>query len=77
LPSLTGVVLTDLGVRHARNGCDLGPRDRAGVQTPPPASSPPPDHPATVRLLNLRGELVGIAAPARTPGLLHPAVILV
>ncbi len=77
LPSLTAVVLTDLGVRHARNGCDLGPRDQAGGLTPFESSTPRAEHSTTVRLLDLRGELVGIAAPARTPGLLHPAVILV
>ena len=77
LPALAPVVLTEVGVRHAVNGRDLGPGDSArgfvaleGPATPDQATA------FTVRLLDLRGELVGIAYAARTPGLLHPAVIL-
>ena len=75
LPSLAPVVLTDLGVRHAMNGRDLGPGDAArGFVAAGPRSAAQPA--VTVRLMNLRGELVGLGAPAKTPGLLHPAVIL-
>jgi hypothetical protein len=55
-------------VRHAGYGRDLGPPDflerrEAGV------------HP-WLRLIDSAGELIGLAEPARTPGLLHPFVIL-
>lgn len=68
LPSLVPVVLTDRGVSRARNGCELGPADTAQGFAFEQAGN--------VRLMNLHGELVGIGAPARTRGLLHPAVIL-
>jgi tRNA pseudouridine55 synthase len=68
LSRLSAVVLTSDGVRHAGFGRDLGPpdfleRSEAGV------------HP-WLRLLDAAGELIGLAEPARTPGLLHPSVIL-
>jgi tRNA pseudouridine55 synthase len=77
LPALAPIVLTDIGVRHAVNGRDLGPADAAnGFVAGAGGPAAGPEQPLTVRLLDLRGELVGIAHAARTPGLLHPAVIL-
>jgi tRNA pseudouridine55 synthase len=77
LPALVPIVLTEIGVRHAVNGRDLGPGDSArGFVALEHRGAPEGTTPLTVRLLDLRGELVGIAYQARTPGLLHPAVIL-
>ena len=69
LSRISAVVLTVEGVRRAGHGRDLGPPDfvdcsEAGV------------HP-WLRLLDSAGELIGLAEPARTPGLLHPSVVLV
>ena len=74
LPAVAAVVLTDEGVRRAVHGRDLGPAD----VVPPgfAAGSPPRGAAATVRLLDLRGELIGIGEPGRAPGLLHPCVVL-
>ena len=70
LPGLGTVVLTPQGVRRAVNGCDLGPADAvAGSEFGPRGSE-------WVRLMDSGGDLVGIAGPARTPGLLHPSVVL-
>jgi tRNA pseudouridine55 synthase len=71
LPGWSSVVLTPDGVRRARDGRDLGPADfhsAVGVLRSP---APP-----LVRLMDSAGELVGIAEPAGTPGLLHPSVVL-
>ena len=70
LPELPAVILTPLGVRHAINGCDLGPSDAQ------PGSGFEVRGPGLVRLMDSAGDLVGIAEPARTPGLLHPSVVL-
>ena len=67
LGSVAEVVLTEKGVRHAASGRDLGPDD---------VSSPWPAALALVRLVDPRGHLVGIGNPARTPGFLHPSVVL-
>jgi hypothetical protein len=58
-------VLTEEGARRVAHGRDLGPRDAA--VSPGAAGS-------FVRLLDARGELLGIATPA--VGLLHPFVVL-
>jgi tRNA pseudouridine55 synthase len=68
LARMSAIVLTTEGVRRAGHGRDLGPphfvdRPEAGVH-------------AWLRLLDSSGELIGLAEPARTPGLLHPSVIL-
>jgi tRNA pseudouridine55 synthase len=76
LAALTSVTLTDEGARRAGHGRDLGPSDIAGgtlvVQHDGDAGAPP-----RVRLLDRQGNLIGVAERASTPGLLHPAVILV
>ena len=70
LPELTSVVLNADGVRRAVHGRDLGPADteqRLGTEA---VGS------RLVRLVDSSGQLVGIAVPAATPGLLHPSVVL-
>jgi tRNA pseudouridine55 synthase len=71
LPALTAVVLTAEGVRRARQGRNVGPFDFA--------QGPSLQRPAAlhVRLLDEHGDLVGLAEPAESPSLLHPAVVLV
>lgn len=63
LSKLPALVLTAEGVRRALHGRDL--EDTGGSRGP------------FVRLIDLQGELIGIAEPALTPGFLHPSVILV
>jgi tRNA pseudouridine55 synthase len=75
LAALTSVILTDEGARRAGHGRDLGPSDFAGgtlALQPAGTSGPSP----RFRLLDRQGNLIGVAEAARTPGLLHPAVIL-
>jgi tRNA pseudouridine55 synthase len=74
LPRLPPLVLTAGGVRRARNGCELGPAD----SVPTALASRPEPHagPTLFRLLDAAGNLVGVARPTRTAGLLHPCVIL-
>jgi tRNA pseudouridine55 synthase len=72
MPGWISVVLTDGGVRRARNGCDLGPGDFEGAAIVATGMSPS----GPVRLMDAAGELVGLAEPADTPGLLHPSVVL-
>jgi tRNA pseudouridine55 synthase len=66
---LSSVVLTVEGTRHAVHGRDLGPGDFAVAPTIPRHS--------WVRLLDQRGDLVGVARPVAPSGLLHPAVVLI
>jgi tRNA pseudouridine55 synthase len=75
LSALTSLILTDEGARRAGHGRDLGPSDFAGGTMTAEArvGGPPP----RFRLLDRQGNLIGVAESARTPGLLHPAVILV
>lgn len=75
LPALRSVILTDEGARRAGHGRDLGPSDVAGetLAFAPGIGGAPP----RVRLLDRQGNLIGLAEAARTPGLLHPTVILV
>jgi len=73
LPRLGSVVLSARGVRRALNGCELSPGDTEkgfGIGDVGLVFS------GFVRLLDPRGELVGLARPAATPGLLHPSVVL-
>jgi len=73
LPGLVRLVLTDEGVKRAAHGRDLGPADfEAGGRAAAPRLTS-----GHARLVDHRGELVGIAEPARVAGLLHPLVILV
>jgi tRNA pseudouridine55 synthase len=70
LPELTSVVLNSEGVRRAVHGRELGPADTERRLPTGAAQS------GWVRLLDSSGQLVGIAVPAATPGLLHPSVVL-
>ncbi len=73
LPRLASVVLSARGVQRAVNGCELSPGDTEkgfGIGDVGLVVS------GFVRLLDPRGELVGLARPAATPGLLHPSVVL-
>jgi tRNA pseudouridine55 synthase len=74
LPDIPSVTLTVDGVRRAASGCDLGPRDVGSAFAELGAEVERGDR---FRLLDPGGELVGMAERSSTPGLLHPAVILV
>ena len=67
LPRLASVMLTDEGVQRVVHGRDIGPLH---------VVAPLPAEPAPVCLLDPRGALLAIGEPARTPGLLHPSVVL-
>ncbi len=74
LPALPELVLTATGLRAAAHGRDLTPADVGS-----PATPLNPAHPlghTDYRLMDSEGNLVGLAAPARTPGLFHPFVVL-
>jgi tRNA pseudouridine55 synthase len=74
LESLPAVVLTDDGMRRTANGCEVGPDDSlSGFAEAPDKSKDKSGH---VRLVSSRGALVAIARPGRTPGSLHPLVVL-
>lgn len=70
---LTALTLTPNGVRRALHGQDVGLKDMVhgvlGVLEVLGENT-------TVRLLDERGELVAMAVPGRTPGFLHPSVVL-
>jgi tRNA pseudouridine55 synthase len=72
LPALDALALTDDGVNRVRHGQDIGAADvetrNAGVGA---------TGPLFVRLLGPGGNLIAIARPAPTSGLLHPMVVLV
>jgi tRNA pseudouridine55 synthase len=72
LPGLPAVTLTAEGVRRAINGCALGPGDTLSGSNDPRIPQPE----SLTRLLDPAGALIGIARPATTKGLLHPAVVL-
>jgi tRNA pseudouridine55 synthase len=77
LPGLLAVMLTSEGVRHAVNGRDLGPADtEKGVRPLFADRAEKGPYPFFVRLVDPGGNLVAIASPATTSGLLHPAVVL-
>jgi tRNA pseudouridine55 synthase len=76
LPTLSCVVLTKDGVQRAGHGRDLGPAQfEARVESRDSFGEPASD-PALIRLLDCDGQLVGLAAPDATSGLLHPCLIL-
>jgi tRNA pseudouridine55 synthase len=78
LPRFPAVALTADGVRRVLHGSDLG---RAEIVGAPATFGPllpltPLQSRRLVRLVDEKGELVAIGEPARTPGLLHPLVVL-
>lgn len=68
LPALPELVLTASGLRATAHGRELTPADFSA-----PAD---PLSPVNYRLMDLGGNLVGLGAPARTQGHLHPFVVL-
>jgi tRNA pseudouridine55 synthase len=66
LVDLPSVTLTPEGVKWARHGRDLGPRD---VLHPLTVMSP------LVRMTAPDGRMLGLAEPAKALGFLHPAVV--
>jgi tRNA U55 pseudouridine synthase TruB len=79
LMSLSAVVLTEEGVRHAVQGRNLGAPDfEHGQATPDRLGESSPRAPRErIRLVDLAGTLVGIAEATGPSGLLHPFVVLV
>ncbi len=75
LSVLASVRLTDEGAKRARQGRDLGAADF--VEPAAMANPTPLPKSGWFRLLDQAGDLVGVAEPASTPGLLHPSVVLV
>jgi tRNA pseudouridine55 synthase len=71
LPGLAAVTLTAEGVHRARHGRDLRANDLSAMRL-----DAPDDGSGTYRLFDPEGRLLGIAE-TRTPGLLHPSVVLV
>jgi tRNA pseudouridine55 synthase len=69
LQGFSAVTLTAEGAKHAIHGRDLGPNDFASDRSSPAQS--------WIRLLDPRGELLGIARPNAQSGSLHPAVVLI
>jgi tRNA pseudouridine55 synthase len=72
LPGLSSAILTEAGERRVAHGRDLGPADvqqlRGGREFGPTIA---------IRLVDRRGDLLGIAEHADTPGVLHPSVVLI
>lgn len=66
LGDLPSVTLTPEGVKWARHGRDLGPRD---LLQPLTVMSP------LVRMTAPDGRMLGLAEPAKARGFLHPAVV--
>jgi tRNA pseudouridine55 synthase len=66
LLDLPCAVLTPAGLTHVGHGRELGEGDFTEIRGVGPR----------VRLLDGAGDLVGIAGPGRTPGLLHPSIVL-
>ena len=75
LPRWSSVVLTEEGARRVAHGRDVGPDDVAALPDGQAESSAPAQQ--VVRLLDQQGELIGIAQPGSSPGLLHPSIVLV
>jgi tRNA pseudouridine55 synthase len=66
LVDLPAVMLTDEGIRWARHGRDLGPRDLV---------RPLPEMVPLVRMTAPDGRMLGLAEPAKARGFLHPSVV--
>jgi hypothetical protein len=67
LGNLPAVTVTDRGRSHVSNGRDLGPADVAGES----------EWGEWVRVLDASGTLLALATPGKTPGSLHPSVVLI
>jgi tRNA pseudouridine55 synthase len=85
LLSMSSVVLTAEGAKHASHGHVLEPADlvlgltRQATWTPAPAQAGAAarSNPPWIRLLDQDGELVGLARREGASGILHPSVVLV
>jgi tRNA pseudouridine55 synthase len=69
LPDLPAIVLTENGVQHAGHGRLLASADFVNANPVNPVNP-------VLRLLDQSGNLVGLARPSQTTGLLHPFVVL-
>lgn len=67
LPRFPAVSLTERGRAHVTHGRELGPDDYA----------PGLADPEWARLFDASGDLVALARPGRSPGALHPSVVLI
>ncbi|HEX3702827.1 MAG TPA: tRNA pseudouridine(55) synthase TruB [Vicinamibacterales bacterium] len=76
LPELVSVALTPEGVRRAERGQNLGPADAATGWAAARLGHADAGVLELVRLLDPAGDLVGLAAPVASGGLLHPSVVL-
>ena len=70
LPSMPGIILTADGEKRVRHGQNLEAAACAGLWP----EVMPGSH---VRLLTAAGDLLGLAEPSPSSGILHPAVVLV
>ena len=77
LPRWSSVVLTDEGARRVAHGRDVGPDDVMAGALPDGQAVLPAAAQQVVRLLDQHGELIGIAELGKSPGLLHPSIVLV
>jgi tRNA pseudouridine55 synthase len=71
LPGLSSAILTEAGERRVAHGRDLGPADVQELRGGEPGLTP------RIRLIDRRGDLLGIAEPGGRPGVLHPSVVLI
>jgi tRNA pseudouridine55 synthase len=72
LPGLSSAILTEAGERRVARGLDLGAGDVRERRGAGEAGSTP-----GIRLIDRRGDLLGIAEEAGTSGVLHPSVVLI
>jgi tRNA pseudouridine55 synthase len=85
LLSMSSVVLTAEGAKHASHGRVLKPADlvpgldvlATGTPTPAQAEGAARSSPPWIRLLDQDGELLGVARCEGASGVLHPSVVLV
>jgi tRNA pseudouridine55 synthase len=77
LPRWSSVVLTDEGARRVAHGRDVRPDDAMAGALPDGQAMVPAAPQQVVRLLDQHGELIGIAELGKSPGLLHPSIVLV
>ena len=77
LPRWSSVVLTDKGAHRVAHGRDVGPDDVMAGALPGGQAVLPAAAQQVVRLLDQHGELIGIAELGKSPGLLHPSIVLV
>jgi tRNA pseudouridine55 synthase len=79
LLSLPALVLTAEAVRRSRHGQELDPGHALRLidaHATHAGGAPNPAASGWFRLLDEQNALVGLAGPSRTPGLLHPSVVL-